>query len=300
MKQALGREIAAKLGQRALFDEPLSRHTTWGVGGPAWCLCRAHTAHELIWLLGAAAEASVPCKVIGRGSNLLVADKGFDGIIAVMRGELANISVSGGGVVCGGGASLPRAVRRCAEYGLVGLEWAVGIPCTVGGAVAGNAGAFDMDMAAVCQRVTLLLPSGQARDYGCYELPYGYRHRDLPEGSLVLEVRLRLDQETPGAVNNRRKDFLARRKATQPVAARTAGSVFKNPKGDYAGRLIEAAGLKGLVEGRAMISPMHANFIENIGGATSEQIVRLMDKAAAMVKDRFGIDLEPEVEFIGG
>lgn len=300
MKQALGRAIAAKLGQKALFDEPLSRHTTWGVGGPAWCLCRVHTAHELIWLFEAASDSGVPCKIIGRGSNLLASDSGFDGIIAIMRGKLASIRLGGGGVTCGGGASLPRTVRRCAEYGLGGLEWAVGIPCTVGGAVAGNAGAYDMDMAAVCQKVTLLLPGGESKDFGCFELPYGYRSRHLPEGAVVLEVRLKLEQETPGLIISRRNDFLQRRKKAQPVSARTAGSVFKNPEGDYAGRLIEAAGFKGMREGQAVISQKHANFIENMGGATASQIIRLMDKTAAKIKDDFGITLEPEVEFIGG
>ncbi len=300
MKQALGREIAAKLGQRALFDEPLSRHTTWGVGGPAWCLCRVHTAHELIWLFEVTGRAGVACKVIGRGSNLLAADQGFKGVIAVMRGDLAGIKVAGSSITCGGGASLARAVRRCAEYGLGGLEWAVGIPCTVGGAVAGNAGAYDMDMASACQRVTLLLPGGESKDFGCFELPYGYRSRQMPEGAVVLEVRLRLEQETPGLVIGRRNEYLRRRKAAQPLAARTAGSVFKNPKDDYAGRLIEAAGLKGLMEGRAMISPKHANFIENTGGATAEQIKRLMGKASSKVLDMFGVSLEPEVECIGG
>ena len=230
MKQALGREIAAKLGQRALFDEPLSRHTTWGVGGPAWCLCRVHTAHELIWLIEAARQAGVACKIIGRGSNVLAADQGFDGVIAVMRGDLADIKLAGESVTCGGGASLPRAVRRCAEYGLGGLEWAVGIPCTVGGAVAGNAGAYDMDMAATCHRVTLLLPGGESKDFSCFELPSGYRSRQMPEGAIILEVRLRLEQETPGKVIGRRNEYLRRRKSASPWRPARPAAFSKTPR----------------------------------------------------------------------
>jgi len=297
--EALRREIARRLGRRALFAEPMSRHTTWGVGGPAWCFCRVESAAELAWLIQMAAQAGAPLKIVGRGSNLLISDAGFAGLIVLLRGELARIQFGATAMVCGGGASLAKAVRRAGERGLAGLEWAVGIPATVGGALAGNAGAAGVEMMTLCRRMTLLSPSGDLRHMAATELAWGYRRTDLPAGAVILEAQLALRPEAASAVLARREQHLRRRKASQPMGARTAGSVFKNPAGDFAGRLIETAGLKGRRVGRAMISQVHANFIENIGGATAAQIAELMELAREGVWRAHGVRLEPEVERVG-
>ncbi|MBU2517396.1 MAG: UDP-N-acetylmuramate dehydrogenase [Proteobacteria bacterium] len=291
--------IQGRLGPRARFDEPMSRHTTWGVGGPAWCLARVNSAAEAAWLVSACARAGVPYKALGRGSNLLVGDAGYPGVMIRLGGELGKLALEGDTLLAGGGSPLPGAVRLAARRGLGGLEWAAGIPASVGGAVTTNAGAHGGDMADLTSAVTLLLPGGQIREAAGKELPAGYRRRVLPVGSLVLGARLVLRATMPAEVERRRKALLELRRLRQPLAARTAGSVFKNPPGDHAGRLIEAAGLKGLAVGGAVISRVHANFIENRGGASAADILNLINTVVLKVMDAFSVRLEPEVEVVG-
>ncbi|MCB2185980.1 MAG: UDP-N-acetylmuramate dehydrogenase [Deltaproteobacteria bacterium] len=291
--------ITGRLGAGARFAEPLARHTTWGVGGPAWCLARVGTAADAAWLRDAARAAGLTVKALGRGSNLLVSDAGYPGVLLRLWGPLAKIRVAGNELVCGGGAALPAAVRLAARVGLAGLEWAGGIPATVGGAVATNAGALGGDLAGVAARLTLLLPDGRAEEFAGRELPAAYRRRELPPGSLVLEARLALAPDEPGQVAERLAGILARRRASQPLGSRTAGSVFKNPAGEAAGRLVDLAGLKGQRRGGARVSPQHANFIENTGGATAADIRELMALMAERVFQMHGVRLEPEVEVLG-
>jgi len=291
--------IAARLGARARFDEPMSRHTTWGVGGPAWCLARVNSAEEAAWLAVACDAAGMACKPLGRGSNLLVGDDGYAGVMIRLGGELGKLAVEGAGLAAGGGAPLPGAVRLAARQGLAGLEWAAGIPASLGGAVATNAGAHGGDMAELTSTVTLLLPGGEIKTVPGAELPSGYRRRALPPGSMVLGAELKLRSASPAEVERRRKALLELRRSRQPLAARTAGSVFKNPPGDHAGRLIEAAGLKGLAVGGAAVSRVHANFIENRGGASARDILSLINTVALRVMEAFSVRLEPEVEVVG-
>lgn len=287
------------LGGRARFGEPLAGHTTWGIGGPAWCLARAHDAGEAAAVLLAAAQAGVPVKALGRGSNLLVADEGFAGVALCLKGELARVEALGQAMRAGGGAHLPAAVKLAARLGLAGLEWAAGIPGSVGGAVAMNAGASGGQMSGVLAEVDLLMPGGGRQTLPASALEPGYRRGGLPAGALVLFATLDLRPDDPAAVAMRTRAVLDRRRASQPLAARTAGSVFKNPPGDFAGRLIEQAGLKGLSVGPAMVSPRHANFIENRGGASARQVLDLMDEVRRRVRERFGVELAPEVEVVG-
>jgi len=291
--------ITARLGARARFGEPMSRHTTWGVGGPAWCLARVNCGEEAAWLVTACETAGVAFKPLGRGSNLLVGDEGYLGVMIRMGGELGKLVVDGPVMRAGAGAPLPGAVRLAARQGLAGLEWAAGIPASLGGAVATNAGAHGGDMAEFTATVTLLLPGGEITTMPGAELPSGYRRRVLPPGGMVLGAELALRPSSPAVVERRRKALLGLRRSRQPLAARTAGSVFKNPPGDHAGRLIEAAGLKGLAVGGAVVSRVHANFIENRGGASARDILSLINTVALKVMDAFSVRLEPEVEVVG-
>lgn len=287
------------LGGRARFGEPLAGHTTWGIGGPAWCHGRAHSAAEAKAVVRAAAKAGVPVKALGRGSNLLVADGGFAGVMLSLKGELARVEIEGQTMRAGGGAHLPAAVKLAARLGLSGLEWAAGIPGSVGGAIAMNAGASGGQISDVLAEVDLLLPDASRQTLPAAALKPAYRRGGLPAGALVLMATLRLGAGDPQAVAARTRAVLERRRASQPLDRRTAGSVFKNPPGDHAGRLIEAAGLKGHSVGPAVVSPRHANFIENQGGASAAQVLQLMDQVRHKVRERFGVDLEPEVEVVG-
>lgn len=287
------------LGPRARFGQLLAGLTTWGIGGPAWCLCRVESAGELRQVLAAAAGAGVACRVLGRGSNLLVADAGFDGLVLCLKGGLAGLEAQGSQLLAGGGAHLPAAVKLAARLGLAGLEWAAGIPGSLGGAVAMNAGAAGGQIKDVLASLTLMLADGQEKTIPARQLAMGYRQGGLPAGAVVLGVALALTPDAPEAVAQRTRQVLERRRASQPLDRRTAGSVFKNPRGDYAGRLIEAAGLKGLAVGDAVVSPRHANFIENQGQATAAQVLELMEQVRRLVAAHSGVELEPEVEVLG-
>ncbi len=291
--------LANILGPRARFGEPLASHTTWGLGGPAWCLATARDAGEAAAVLAACRRAGCPVKALGRGSNLLVAGGGYPGVMLKLAGSLAGLKASGQVIKAGGGAHLSAAVKLASRLGLAGLEWAAGIPGSVGGAVATNAGAHGSDMAAVAAEITLLGAEGEILTLAGAELPAAYRRRELPEGALVLGASLALKPSDPAAVAARVAEFLAARKRTQPLGAKTAGSVFKNPPGDYAGRLIEAAGLKGFSLGGAQVSRKHANFIVNRGGASPAEVLALLETVRRAVTERFGVELEPEVEVVG-
>ncbi len=299
MSQALHESLRALLGQRALFGEPMSRHTTWKVGGPAWCLCRVHSQREALAVIHAANKHGRPWKALGGGSNLLVADQGYPGVLLRLGGSLAGWSQDQDDLLVGAGLYLATVVKHSARLGLKGLEWAAGIPGTLGGAVANNAGAHQGQMSDLTQELTLLSQAREIVRIKGGEAPAGYRRRELPAGSLILAARLRLAPSRPEAVISAIGQNLARRRQSQPLGRATAGSVFKNPPGDFAGRLIEAAGLKGLAVGPAVVSQLHANFIENRGGASAAQVLELMQLVRRRVAERFGVELEPEVEVLG-
>ncbi len=291
--------LRRELGPRVRFQVPLAPRTTWGLGGPAWALCRVQSPEEAAAVIRACRRAGRPWMVLGRGSNLLVRDGGYAGVVLRLSGPLAGLEVRGSRLRAGGGAGLAAAVRLAARRGLAGLEWAAGIPATVGGAVVNNAGAYGADMAGLTRSLTLLDPRGRMERRSGRELPAGYRRRRLPPGWLLLEAELELSRDHPRAVARRTRENLERRRQSQPLRARTAGSVFKNPPGDFAGRLIEQAGCKGLSRGGARVSPRHANFIENQGRARAREVLALMEEVARRVRRHSGVDLEPEVEVVG-
>ncbi len=277
----------------------LARHTTIGTGGPARFFARPESLDELIELLGWAAAHGVGVETIGLGSNVLVDDLGVDALVLRLGGELAEARVDGRTLVAGGGAPNAVALHRARVAGLGGFEFASAIPGTAGGGVRMNAGAYGHDWREVMIDAVVVDAAG-ARTVTAEELHLSYRRSGLGPGQVVAEVRFRLHSSSQEAVKQRSGELLAQRKATQPTNRRTFGSVFKNPdEGPGAGRLIEDCGLKGHRIGGAQISPRHANFIENPGGATSADCLALMAEARRRVLERFGVRLVHEVQFLG-
>lgn len=269
------------------------------MGGPADALVRPATPRALAAVLTLAADASVPVHVLGGGFNTLVRDEGFRGVVVHLE-AFRSVRMRKETVVAQAGATHSRVTRRCAEAGRAGLEFAVGIPGTVGGWVVMNAGVPDREMRDVLARVEVLLPGQrEPQTLEASRLRFRYRATELPEGAVVVGAEFRTKPDDPDRIRERMSALLAHRRRTQPVDRRSCGSVFKNPEGDHAGRLIEAAGLKGRREGGAEISPVHANFIVNRGGATASDVLRLIETARSEVSARFGVELEPEVRVLG-
>jgi UDP-N-acetylenolpyruvoylglucosamine reductase len=278
-------------------DAPLAPLTTIRVGGTADHLARVASFAGVVGALAWARDAGVPVAVVGRGSNLIVSDEGFRGLVLRLTGRLTSISVRGDDVWCGGGASLPRAVQRAAAHGLEGLEWGASIPGTVGGAVAMNAGAHAGDLAQVLRWAVICGPDGRRR-VGPGDLDLGYRRSAVAPGEVVAAAGFALRAGDPEAIAGRLAEFRAHRRATQPQGVRTFGSVFTNPEGDSAGRLLEAAGCKGLQVGGARFSPVHANFIEASPGSTAGDVLALMADGRRRVLAAGGPRLEPEVRYL--
>jgi len=280
-------------------DYPLARLTTVGVGGPARWFAEPRTAGELDDALRWARDEGLEMAVVGLGSNLLAADAGFDGLVLRLAGELAGVRKEGARVVCGGGAPLAVVVRRSRDWGLAGVEFGCAIPGTVGGAVRMNAGAYGRDMAAVLD-TALVVSAGGSRSGGADELELRYRHSNLRPGEVVAEVVLGLRQADPVEVAETVRDLQRRRRAAQPAKVRTFGSVWKNPDAERtAGRLLDECGLRGYTIGGARISPVHANFIENVGDATAHDVLALMAEARRRARERFNVELEHEVRMLG-
>ena len=277
----------------------LSRFTTLGTGGPARAFARPETVKELQGALDFAREQSLPVAALGLGSNLLVADDGFEGLALKLGGELAQVDVREELLVVGGGAPNAVALHRARAAGLGGFEFACAIPGTAGGGVWMNAGAYGGDWSGILERALVVDGDGpQWRTAD--ELGLSYRHSDLEQGQVVARVEFRLTPRPPSEIKAIVADLQAQRKAAQPTNKRTYGSVFKNPDHELsAGRMLEACGLKGHRIGGAQISPRHANFIENADGARSAHAIALMTEARRRAWEQFGVELQHEVEFLG-
>src|SRR6266581_2910006 len=270
----------------------LSRFTTIGVGGPARAFARPQTFDELQQALAWAVERDVPVAAIGLGSNLLASDEGVDALVLRLEGELATAEVEGELLVAGGGAPNAVCLHRARTAGLGGFEFACAIPGTAGGGVRMNAGAYGSDWSEILVRALVVDERG-ARWLTPAELGLSYRQSKLDEGQVVAGVEFRLERRDPGEIKAKVAELQALRKAAQPTNKRTFGSVFQNPAHELtAGRMLEACGLKGHRIGGAQISPRHANFIENAGGATSAEAIALMAEARRRVHERFGLELE--------
>jgi UDP-N-acetylmuramate dehydrogenase len=289
-------------GMEILTKEPLARFTSARIGGPADYVVLVKTLEELIRAVRGAQEQGLAWRVLGGGSNILVADAGVRGVAIVNRAKEAKID-EGGKVYAESGVNLSTLARNCVNRGLGGLEWAVTVPGTVGGAVVGNAGAHGGDIAGVFESASVLEQDGTVAAWGIEQFDFSYRdsslkRSDAPIPAVVLAAVFGLTRGDPSELASRAEQFVAQRKATQPPGA-SIGSMFKNPPDDHAGRLIDAAGLKGTQMGGARISSIHANFFVNTGGASAEDVKALIDLARTQVREQFGVELELEIELVG-
>lgn len=296
--------LLASFGDRLQTAAPLARYTAARVGGPADGLLEVRSADELAEAAAALWAAGAPFVILGGGSNVLVADAGVRGVVLVNRAKAVRFDEEPS-VWAESGANFGALARQAAQRGLSGLEWAGGIPGTVGGAVVGNAGAHGGDMAGnlIVAEILHYTPQGTPtrETWPVEQLEYDYRTSRLKRGpgqDVILSATLRLQPSTPEAVQATMDTFVAHRRRTQPPGA-SMGSMFKNPPQDYAGRLIERAGLKGLRIGDAEISPLHGNFFINHGQATAADVLKLLRQARQKVAEQFGVELELEVELLG-
>jgi len=299
MDERQKRELIGLLNKNVHFNCPMAPYTTFRVGGKAEALCAVGDLGQLKQLLAFVRQESLPYLVVGKGSNILVRDGGLKGIALLLKGELEGVEEKEGTIYAGGGLGLSELVRFSQKQGLAGLEFLAGIPGTVGGAVAMNAGAWGKSTGDVVTIVEILTADGTRVTMKHSELGFGYRRAVLPAGAVVVKAQFKGTQDRPEAIGERIRDYLERRKTGQPLDYPSAGSIFKNPPQDYAGRLIESVGLKGKRVGGAMISDKHANVIVNVGGARAEDILALMDTARQRVREQTGIDLEPEIKVVG-
>jgi UDP-N-acetylmuramate dehydrogenase len=284
-------------------DYSLARLTTVRTGGAAEWFVRPAEEGELIAALRWAAGEGLEVGLVGSGSNLLVADDGFRGLAIKLGGELATIEHEGERLVCGGGARLPSAAARAAGWGLAGLEFGINIPGTAGGAVRMNANAYGGQLAEVLEWVDVATAAGTERRAPA-QLGFSYRRSNLGSGEVVSRVSFGLRCGDPDAIRATLAALRERRRAAQPSGIKTFGSTFKNPEderagGRSAGQLLDAAGCRGLSHGGARFSAVHANFVENTGAASTADVLELMAEGRRRVHERFGVELEPEVQVLG-
>ena len=282
---------------------PLARFTTVRTGGAADWFAHPRDLDGLVSVLRWAGSEGIAVGVIGSGSNLLVADDGFRGLALKLGGSLATIERDGERILCGGGARLPSAAAKTASWGLSGLEFGVNIPGTAGGAVRMNANAYGGQLARVLEWVDVATATGVERR-GPDDLGFTYRHSNLREGEVVARASFHLHPADPEEIKATLASMRERRREAQPSGIKTFGSTFKNPEderaeGRSAGRLLEAAGCRGLRHGGARFSEKHANFVENMGEATTADVLELMAEGRRRVHERFGVELEPEVQVLG-
>jgi UDP-N-acetylmuramate dehydrogenase len=280
-------------------NQPLAEFTSFGIGGPADLLLVVGSEQELMRALGAAHRAGVRAFCLGSGTNLLVSDRGVRGLVVRLGDSFEDIMIDGVRVTAGAAAKFGALVEAVVERGLEGLEFGEGIPGTVGGALVMNAGAFGGEISRVSRLVCGVTIEGEARSLPAAAVGFAYRRSELPAGFVVTRVEFELRPGDREELRARMMELRARRASRQPHDIPNAGSVFKNPAGNFAGRLLEGAGLKGVRMGGAAFSEQHANFIVNLGGARAEEVRALMEMARARVREQSGVMLEPEVRLVG-
>ncbi|OLB81161.1 MAG: UDP-N-acetylenolpyruvoylglucosamine reductase [Actinobacteria bacterium 13_2_20CM_2_66_6] len=282
-------------------DEPLATRTSFGIGGPAEFFVESGRVETIEKMLTGCLEREIPYTLLGAGTNLLIADKGIEGL--VIRVVNRDHRIEGTRVTAGAGLKMMRLARIVADAGLRSFEFAIGVPGTVGGAVYQNAGCWGKEMRDVLVDVCGFVPGAGKQKWDPKKLQLGYRTSALREGALkgalVIEATVHLERGDGEEAKRLMAKLTAERNETQPIKTKNCGSVFKNPPGDSAGRLVQAAGLKGLRQGKAAVSTLHGNFIVNEGGATARDVATLIQRIQAEVKRRFNAELEPEVELVG-
>ncbi len=297
--EAARQRLSEALGSGVRTREPMSRHTTYCIGGPADLFIVLDTLSEVARATEILGEEDAPWTVLGKGSNLLVADAGYRGAVLVLGKDFRHHLFGDERLQAGAGTVLAAVVQDAFRSGLAGMAFAVGIPGTLGGALAMNAGSKDAWIGERVESVTLFRPgAGLERLHGT-EVPWSYRSSGLPRRGIIVEGVLRVHEGDAEKIRRDMERIFKARKLSQPLGQPSAGSVFVNPQGDSAGRLIEAAGLKGLKVGGARVSRMHGNFIVNEGGATANDVLALVRKIQMTVRDVHGIELRPEIRFLG-
>lgn len=293
--------LSRKFSGKVSRDEPMRLYTSFRIGGPADVLIEPADVTGLRTALKWAWDLALPVFILGNGTNLLVADEGIRGAVIRIGQSLSSVEFEGDKVTAGAGVSLPALARACSDRGLQGMEWAAGIPGSLGGALAMNAGAYSCTIGDVVQEVRILGFDGSPSAKSAEEMHFGQRSSRLSHGDIVAyEAVLSLKAGNADESRAKMADYMADRKVKQPLHMPSAGCVFQNPSGRGAGRYIDAAGLKGLRIGGAEISPVHANFIVNTGDATARDVLMLMSHVRRTVYEKFGVDLVPEVRVVGG
>ena len=292
-------EIVTQPGSRLRFEEPLAKHTHFGIGGEATAYIEVSTVSELAVLARFHKQWNVPIAVIGRGSNLLVSDTGFKGIGIRLVGELAKLEVTGNVVSVGAGLALPALSKMMSQRGLSGVEFAFGIPGSVGGALIMNAGAWGSSFGDVVTNVTVMDDTGELVNLTHAEAGFEYRHSGLDTYFCVTGATLALEPGDIDTITARMQTLFKQKVETQPFVEENAGCMFKNPPGDSAGRLIDISGLKGYRIGGAEVSTVHGNFILNIDNATAEDVLKLVAHIQQQVREKTGISLQTEVKRLG-
>ena len=294
-------ECCQRIGCPYTWREPMASHTTFKIGGAADLFVQPTSEFQIMLLLGAAAKERTPVTVVGRGSNLLVADEGIRGMVLCLGEGFGKIRLEDGGrLVCQAGASLASVCKAAMENSLTGLEFAWGIPGTIGGAVVMNAGAYGGEMKDILSSVTVLKENGEEEVILADQLQMGYRTSVIKEkGYVVLEAVLHLEKGDAGQIAGRMEELKRKRVEKQPLEFPSAGSTFKRPEGYFAGKLIMDAGLRGYRVGGASISEKHCGFVVNDQEATARDIRTLMEDVQRIVRERFQVELEPEVKFLG-
>ncbi|NSF74093.1 UDP-N-acetylmuramate dehydrogenase [Blautia wexlerae] len=285
---------------RVLVDEPMKRHTTFRIGGPADFFLLPSTVDEVRGILEICREEELPYFILGNGSNLLVSDKGYRGVIIQLYRNFSNISVEGNEICASSGALLSQIAAAARNASLTGFEFAGGIPGTLGGAVFMNAGAYGGELKDVLKEAVVMTEQGEILTLPVEKLDMGYRTSRIKKaGYLVLEARLVLKQGDMDKIRDITKDLTEKRVSKQPLEYPSAGSTFKRPEGYFAGKLIMDAGLRGYQVGDAQVSEKHCGFVINKGNATAADVLTLIENVREKVQEQFGVTLEPEVKFLG-
>lgn len=286
--------------EKVLVKEPMSSHTTFRIGGPADYFVMPSDAGELAGILKICREENMPYFILGNGSNLLVGDQGYRGVVIQLSKNFDEITVEGTMVTAKAGAMLIRVAKEAGKAGLTGLEFASGIPGTIGGAMVMNAGAYGGEMKDVVSSVTVLTGEGEVKTLTGEEMNFRYRGSVVEDrGYIVLEAVLKLSEGEPEKIQARMDELSLQRKTKQPIEYPSAGSTFKRPEGYYAGKLIMDSGLRGFRVGGAQVSEKHCGFVINTGEATASDVMQLIRAVSDRVEEQFGVALEPEVKRIG-
>jgi len=281
------------------FDIELAPYTTFRIGGKALALCNIKKLTELKNLIVYLNTEKIPYVILGKGSNVLISDSGFQGVVLRLKGKFEKITHKRNSLIAGAGVKIPSLLRYCIMHSIKGLEFLAGIPGTVGGAVSMNAGAFGKEICQCIEKILILKRDGEMCIKNISDLKFSYRNLSIETGAIILYAWFKVEQGDREEIKRKIRNYLEKRKRTQPIGFHSAGCIFKNPKGDFAGRLIEKAGLKGLKIGGAVVSDIHANFILNEGNAKASDVLALIKEIKERIKDKEGINLETEIRFIG-